>query len=84
MRRMWFLFQVRVDHLTPRWSFSLMVGVLGFSPEKYTFPVSSMAIKKSCIMIQGNAVYNSGCKVGVFIKKSCNDDTRECSVQFRM
>lgn len=41
-----------------------MIGVLGFPPDKYTFPVSSMSIKKSCIMIQGNAVYSSGCKVG--------------------
>lgn len=79
MRRMWSLFQVRVDHLTPRWSFSLMVGVLGFSPEKYTFPVSSMAIKKSCIMIQGSAVYNSGFKVKVLYH-----DTRECRVQLKM
>lgn len=40
-----------------------MIGVLGFPPDKYTFPVSSMSIKKSCIMIQGNAVYSSGCKI---------------------
>uniref|UniRef100_K1RDC5 Neuralized-like protein 4 n=1 Tax=Magallana gigas TaxID=29159 RepID=K1RDC5_MAGGI len=57
------MFQVRIEHLNTRWSFSLMIGVLGFPPDKYTFPVSSMSIKKSCIMIQGNAVYSSGCKI---------------------
>nr|XP_034336321.1 neuralized-like protein 4 isoform X5 [Crassostrea gigas] len=57
------MFQVRIEHLNTRWSFSLMIGILGFPPDKYTFPVSSMSIKKSCIMIQGNAVYSSGCKI---------------------
>ncbi|KAK3104995.1 hypothetical protein FSP39_014857 [Pinctada imbricata] len=57
------LFQVKIEQLNPRWSSSIMIGVLGFCPERYNLPVSSMSIKKSCIMIQGNAVFNSGCKI---------------------
>jgi hypothetical protein len=40
-----------------------MIGYLGFSPEKYTFPVSATAIKKSCVVIQSDQVYSSGSKV---------------------
>ncbi|CAG5120309.1 unnamed protein product, partial [Candidula unifasciata] len=43
------LFQVRLGRLNPRWSSSLMIGVIGFPVDKYTFPVSAMAIKKACI-----------------------------------
>lgn len=40
-----------------------MVGYLGFTPEKYIFPVSAISIKKSCIVVQSDHVYCSGAKV---------------------
>ena len=42
-----------------------MVGYLGFTPEKYIFPVSAISIKKSCIVVQSDHVYCSGAKVCV-------------------
>ena len=42
-----------------------MIGYLGFSPEKYIFPVSATSIKKSCVVIQSDHVYCSGAKVCV-------------------
>ncbi|KAK3603483.1 hypothetical protein CHS0354_030324 [Potamilus streckersoni] len=57
------LFQIRLDQLNPRWSSSLMVGVLSFPPDRFNFPVSALAIKKSCIVVQGDAVYVCGAKI---------------------
>ncbi|KAL5014249.1 hypothetical protein ScPMuIL_008519 [Solemya velum] len=57
------LFQVRIDRLGTRWSSSLMIGLLGFCPDRYTLPVSATAIKKSCIIIQGDAVTSCGSKI---------------------
>ncbi|XP_064610379.1 neuralized-like protein 4 [Liolophura sinensis] len=57
------LFQVRIEQLNLRWSSSLMLGVLGFNPEKFPLPASAMAIRKSCVVIQGDAVFNCGAKI---------------------
>ncbi|KAJ8320876.1 hypothetical protein KUTeg_002463 [Tegillarca granosa] len=57
------LFQIRIDELNSRWNSSLMIGVLGFPHDRYNFPVSSLHIKKSCTLIQGNAVYSCGNKI---------------------
>ncbi|XP_033763671.1 neuralized-like protein 4 [Pecten maximus] len=57
------LFQVQLNSLNSKWSASLMIGILGFSPERFNFPVSAICIKKSCMIIQGDSVYNCGCKV---------------------
>ncbi|KAL4221121.1 Neuralized-like protein 4 [Mactra antiquata] len=57
------LFRVRIDKLNNHWSSSLMIGYLGFSPEKYTFPVSAIAIKKSCVVIQADQVFSCGSKI---------------------
>lgn len=42
-----------------------MIGVIGFPVDKYAFPVSAMAIKKACIIIQSESVFVSGFKVGL-------------------
>ena len=63
----YFTFQIRIDKLNTHWSSSLMVGVLGFTPDRFNFPVSAINIKKSCIVIQGDDVYSSGVKVRLCI-----------------
>ncbi|VDI67176.1 neuralized-like protein 4, partial [Mytilus galloprovincialis] len=57
------LFQIKVDKLNACWSCSLVVGVLGFTPDRFNFPVSAIGIKKSCIVVQGDSVYSCGVKV---------------------
>ncbi|XP_076085064.1 neuralized-like protein 4 isoform X3 [Mytilus galloprovincialis] len=57
------LFQIKVDKLNTCWSCSLVVGVLGFTPDRFNFPVSAIGIKKSCIVVQGDSVYSCGVKV---------------------
>ncbi|WAR14180.1 NEUL4-like protein [Mya arenaria] len=57
------LFKVRIDKLNTRWSSSMMIGYVGFSPEKFSFPVSAMAIKKSCVLVHSDHVYSCGAKI---------------------
>lgn len=40
-----------------------MIGYIGFSPEKFTLPVTALAIKKSCVLIHTDHVYACGAKV---------------------
>ncbi|CAG2213549.1 unnamed protein product [Mytilus edulis] len=57
------LVEIKVDKLNACWSCSLVVGVLGFTPDRFNFPVSAIGIKKSCIVVQGDSVYSCGVKV---------------------
>ncbi|XP_066296523.1 neuralized-like protein 4 isoform X1 [Branchiostoma lanceolatum] len=57
------LFQVRVDKLNPRWTSSLLIGVVGQAPDKLSFPLTAVGIKKSSWIIQGNALFNNSVKV---------------------
>ncbi|XP_041377381.1 neuralized-like protein 4 [Gigantopelta aegis] len=57
------IFQVRIDKLNPKWSSSIIVGVLGFVPDRYNFPGTAISIKKSAVVIQGDSVFTSGNKI---------------------
>jgi hypothetical protein len=39
------------------------VGVIGFPPDRFAFPGTALAIKKSAVVVQGNSVFVSGVKV---------------------
>ncbi|XP_025081591.1 neuralized-like protein 4 isoform X2 [Pomacea canaliculata] len=56
------LLQVRIEMLDPQWSGSLQVGVIGFPPDRLSFPGTATAIKKSAIVLQGHAVFACGIK----------------------
>ncbi|KAM4678136.1 neuralized-like protein 4 isoform 2-T2 [Discoglossus pictus] len=58
-----FLFQVRVDLLSPRWTSSLSLGVIGVSPERLNFPATAAAIKRSAWIFQRSAVLCNGAKM---------------------
>lgn len=59
------MFKIRIDKLNPRWSSSLLFGLLGFCPEKYTMPVSALNIKKPAWIVYGDSVFHSGVKVSI-------------------
>ncbi|QQP38924.1 Uncharacterized protein FKW44_019642, partial [Caligus rogercresseyi] len=49
------LFGVSLSRITPRWSSSLMIGILGGeSPERIHFPVSALSLKKNAWIISGD------------------------------
>ncbi|KAK7486086.1 hypothetical protein BaRGS_00022695 [Batillaria attramentaria] len=54
---------VRIENLDPQWSGSLQVGVIGFPPDRLSFPGVATAIKRSAIVVQGQAVFVCGAKV---------------------
>ncbi|GFR92101.1 neuralized-like protein 4 [Elysia marginata] len=56
-------FQVRLGRLSPAWSSSLAVGVVGFPVDKFSFPEKATAIRKPCVVIHGESVFVSGYKV---------------------
>ena len=58
-----FLFQIKMGKLNPKWTSSIMIGVIDCSLEKVTFPSSALAFKKACWMICGDCVFQSGTKV---------------------
>nr|KAG5698954.1 hypothetical protein BaRGS_024875 [Batillaria attramentaria] len=55
--------KVRIENLDPQWSGSLQVGVIGFPPDRLSFPGVATAIKRSAIVVQGQAVFVCGAKV---------------------
>ncbi|XP_005104477.1 neuralized-like protein 4 [Aplysia californica] len=57
------LFQVKLGRLNKKWTSSLMIGIVGFPVDKFTFPISASLIWKPCVVIQGEAVFVSGFKV---------------------
>ncbi|XP_076451881.1 neuralized-like protein 4 isoform X3 [Babylonia areolata] len=57
------LMEVRIEKQDPQWSGSLLVGVIGFPPDRLTFPGTATAIKKSAIVIQEHSVFVCGAKV---------------------
>ncbi len=59
------MLQVRLDQLNPRWTSSLVIGVIGFPPDNYKMPANAIGIKKSSWMVHGDAVFQSGIKVRV-------------------
>nr|XP_006813437.1 PREDICTED: neuralized-like protein 4-like [Saccoglossus kowalevskii] len=56
-------FQIRIDRLNSRWTSSLQIGVLGFSPEKLNFPPTASTIKRCCWVVQSDSVFHNGVKV---------------------
>ena len=58
-----FCVQIRVDQLNPQWTSSLMLGVLGYCPDKQSLPNSALGIKKPAWIIHGNSVFHSAVKV---------------------
>src|SRR6218665_3800795 len=47
-----FLFkQVKIDRLNSKWTASLVIGVIGFSPDKWTPPFSALNIKKPSLLL---------------------------------
>ncbi|PIO24851.1 hypothetical protein AB205_0077700 [Aquarana catesbeiana] len=58
-----FLFQVRIDQLSSRWTSSLSLGVVGISPERLNFPATAAAIKRSAWIFQRSAVLCNGTKI---------------------
>ncbi|XP_053318739.1 LOW QUALITY PROTEIN: neuralized-like protein 4 [Spea bombifrons] len=57
------LFQVRIDQLSPRWTSSLSLGVIGASPERLNFPATAAAIKRNAWLFQRSAVLCNGAKI---------------------
>ncbi|CAJ0954715.1 unnamed protein product [Ranitomeya imitator] len=58
-----FLFQVRIDQLSPCWTSSLSIGVIGVSPERLNFPATAAALKRSAWIFQRSAVLYNGAKI---------------------
>ncbi|XP_073420158.1 neuralized-like protein 4 isoform X2 [Dendrobates tinctorius] len=58
-----FLFQVRIDQLSPRWTSSLSIGVIGVSPERLNFPATAAALKRSAWIFQRSAILYNGAKI---------------------
>ncbi|XP_070207113.1 neuralized-like protein 4 isoform X3 [Littorina saxatilis] len=56
------LLEVQVEKQDPQWSGSLQVGVIGFPPDRLSFPGTATAIKKSAIVVQGQSVFVCGTK----------------------
>lgn len=61
------LFQVKIDRINTKWTASLVIGVVGFSPEKWTPPSSALNIKKPSWLFHADSVYDCGKKV----KENC-------------
>lgn len=70
------LFQVNIDKINPKWTSSLMIGVLGFNPDRYNFPVSAVDIRRSSIVIHTDSVFVCGTKVKQ--RYGPNLDTLQC------
>ncbi|OCT59664.1 hypothetical protein XELAEV_18001087mg [Xenopus laevis] len=58
-----FLFQIRIDQLSPRWTSSLSIGVIAVSPERLNFPATAVALKRSSWIFQRSAVLCNGVKI---------------------
>ncbi|XP_075434096.1 neuralized-like protein 4, partial [Ascaphus truei] len=58
-----FLFQIRIDVLSPRWTSSLSLGVIGVSPERLNFPATAAALKRNAWVIQRNNVLCRAAKI---------------------
>ncbi|KAE8620829.1 hypothetical protein XENTR_v10010491 [Xenopus tropicalis] len=58
-----FLFQIRIDQLSPHWTSSLSIGVIAVSPERLNFPATAAALKRSSWIFQRSAVLCNGVKI---------------------
>ncbi|XP_074654148.1 neuralized-like protein 4 [Tubulanus polymorphus] len=58
-----YIFKVKVDCVSTRWTSSLMLGVIAFQPDKCSFPVSAVGIKKPSWIVQTDSVFHSGTKM---------------------
>ncbi|XP_018431320.1 PREDICTED: neuralized-like protein 4, partial [Nanorana parkeri] len=67
-----FLFQVRIDQLSPRWTSSLSIGVIGVSAERLNFPATAAAMKRSAWIFQRGAVLCNGAKVTPIMCDPCH------------
>ncbi|CAH1773995.1 unnamed protein product [Owenia fusiformis] len=57
------LFQVTIEKLATNWTDSIMIGVLGYSPERLPLPTSALNLKKHAWVIHNSAVFHAGVKV---------------------
>lgn len=70
------IFQVNIDKINTKWTSSLMIGVLGFNPDRFHFPVTAIDIRKSSIVIHTDSVFICGTKVKQ--RYGPNLDTLQC------
>ncbi|OXU27740.1 hypothetical protein TSAR_003159 [Trichomalopsis sarcophagae] len=57
------LFQVKIDKINERWVSGMLCGVSCVSPEKVTFPVTALGLKKHSWIICGDWISHNGTKV---------------------
>ena len=57
------LFQVRIDKINERWVSGMLIGVSCFPPEKTTFPVTALGMKKNSWIICSDWISHNGTKV---------------------
>ena len=69
-------FEVFIGRLNPKWSSSLMVGVISQSPDKMRFPVSALGWKKNSIVVSSDVIYRNGAKVASGLSGINLDDLR--------
>jgi len=55
--------QVKIEQLNIKWTASLVIGVVDFSPDKWKPPNSALSIKRPSWLIHGDSVFQSGLKV---------------------
>jgi neuralized-like protein 4 len=46
--------------LNPKWTSSLILGVIEGNPEKITFPFNALGFKKACWLVIGDSVFHNG------------------------
>ncbi|KAL7305937.1 hypothetical protein TKK_0001411 [Trichogramma kaykai] len=54
------LFQVKIDKINERWVSGILVGVSGVPPEKVTFPVTALGLKKHSWVICSDWISHNG------------------------
>lgn len=60
------LFQVKIEKVNERWVSGMLCGVSCVSPEKVTFPVTALGLKKHSWIICGDWISHNGTKVNIF------------------
>lgn len=61
------LFQVKVEKVNDRWVSGMLCGVTCVSPEKMTFPVTALGLKKHSWIICSDWISHNGTKVSRYL-----------------
>ncbi len=46
-----FYFQIRIDQINTKWKGTILLGVIGVSPNNFTFPSSAILLKRPCWIV---------------------------------